>query len=179
MARRRISTLAAVFLAGALCVHAQDNSPPPGNPPPPPAQERKPGKDRGFEDSRRKLDNLPPEQRERFGENLRRWQRLPDEERRDLRQEDLRRRERIAREIDEAIRNQGLKLNPDQREVFALRYTQERRRIEAALRRETEEKRSRQLGEMVDRLKKEFAATSIAASPSPSPSPSPGPAATP
>ena len=92
---------------------------------------------------------------------------MPAEERELLRDRDLFRREKIAQEIQDAISKSGLRLNDDQREVYALRYTQERRKIEEALHKEMDEKRQSMVGDMMTRLKVEFAVT-------PTPKPTPG-----
>jgi flagellar biosynthesis GTPase FlhF len=172
MARQfRRTILTALFVCGAAAVSAQDT------PPPAPAPDAagkaddslraspdRPGKFRrggDLEDARR-FEKMPPEQRERLRENLRRWQKMPPEERQDLREEEQRRRQRIEREIDEIIQKAGLQLSADQRQVFALRYAQERRKIEETLRREMEAKRRPMLDEVVERLKKELAAAAAA-----------------
>ena len=84
---------------------------------------------------------------------------MPAEERELFRDRELFRREKIAKEIQDAINKSGLHFNDDQREVYALRYTQERRKIEEALRKEMDQKRQSMVGEMLTRLKVEFLAT--------------------
>ncbi len=49
-------------------------------------------------------------------------------------------------------------LDPERREMFVKRYTEERKKIEETLRKETEEKRGPRLEELRDRLKAEFSA---------------------
>lgn len=89
------------------------------------------------------------------------------------------RREKIAQEIDETLKKSGLQLDADRREVFALRYAQERRKIEEGLRKEMEAKRRPMMQEMMERLKKEFSPfNNASASPSPTAS-SAGAAASP
>lgn len=145
--------------------------------PPSPAFERKNRPERPFlkggdpADFAQKLfDRLTPEEKERFKENFERWKALPPEERQALMMHEKMRRERMLQEIDETIKKTGLQLDKDRREMFALRYAQERRKIEEQLRREMEEKRRPLLKEMIDRLSNEF---SSSASPSPSPAASP------
>jgi len=94
---------------------------------------------------------------------------MSPEEQELFRDRELIRRERIASEIQSAITRSGLHLDEDQREVFALRYTQERRKIEEAIRKETDQKRQAMVSDMLVRLKLEFTAT-----PPPAPSPTPG-----
>jgi hypothetical protein len=120
------------------------------------------------------FDRLTPEEKERFKENFERWKALPPEERQALMMHEKMRRERMMQEIDEAIKKSGLQLDKDRREMFTLRYSQERRKIEEQLRREMEEKRRPQLQEMLGRLVTEFSAP---ATPAPSPAASPAPAA--
>ena len=59
-------------------------------------------------------------------------------------------------EVDGALRDSGLHLEGEKRAQFEQRYLQERRRIEYALRQETEAKRQEQLPALRERLKKEF-----------------------
>ena len=84
---------------------------------------------------------------------------MPPEEQELFRDRELFRREKIAQEIQQAIIKSGLRLDDDQREVYALRYTQERRKIEEALRKEMDQKRQWMVGDMLARLKIEFAPT--------------------
>src|SRR5581483_11390989 len=171
---RRFRQLIFSAALSASTAFAQNNSPapnpapsaPPKPPPPamkPPGDQRKPDE---FEDARRVFEKLPPEQREHFRENFQRWKEMPSPEKEALRDREQFRRERMAQEIDESIRKSGLQLDPDHREVYALRYAQERRKIEEKLRKEMEEKRKPLLDDMMKRLKAEFGAMS-SASPSP------------
>ena len=117
---------------------------------------------------------MPPEQRQRFRENFQRWKEMPPEERDVMRDREQVRHEKMAKEIDDAIKNSGLQLDSDHREVFAMRYAQERRKIEEQLRKEIDAKRQPMMHEMLDRLKKEFGQyLSAASSPSPAASASP------
>src|SRR5206468_771531 len=65
-------------------------------------------------------------------------------------------RDRVKVEVDAALRDSGLRLEGEKRDQFEQRYLQERRRIEHALRQETEAKRQEQLPALRERLKKEF-----------------------
>lgn len=104
------------------------------------------------------LDRLPPgADREAFRKNLMRWRDLSPEERDALRGQADNRGELIKAEIDKTIRDSGLRLTPDQREVYALRYMQERRKLEKALRDQMGSERARRLPGIVEQLKKEFA----------------------
>jgi hypothetical protein len=109
-----------------------------------------------FNAPRKFLERLSPEEKEQFKQNLQRWREMPQSERQMMLDREKMRHERMQKEVDEAIRSSGLQLDKDQREVYMLRYTQERRKIEEQLRREMEEKRKPLLMEMVGRLKMEF-----------------------
>jgi hypothetical protein len=126
-------------------------------------QRKGPGHEGGF----RKLDDFPPEQREKLIENFKRWQNLPPEQKKEIMERLGKRRERMKQEIEEAITQSGLQLDEERRAAFVSRYMQERRKIEEALHKEFEEKRKPLLAEMMQRLKAEF---STNASPAPSPS---------
>ena len=76
------------------------------------------------------------------------------------RDKELFRRKQIAQEIQAAIQKSNLKLDEDQREVYALRYTQERRKIEESLRKEMDQKRQIMVDAMLSHLKVEFNAPS-------------------
>ena len=78
------------------------------------------------------------------------------EERKVLRERERVYRERVKIEVDSALRDSGLRLEGEKRDQFEQRYLQERRRIEHALRQETEAKRQEQLPVLRERLKKEF-----------------------
>jgi len=81
---------------------------------------------------------------------------MSPEEQELFRDRELFRREKIAQEIQEAITKSNLHLDNDQREVYALRYTQERRKIEEVLRKQTDKQRETMVTEMLTRLKGEF-----------------------
>ncbi len=111
-----------------------------------------------FDNVRRALDALTPEQRKRFQENIIRWVNLPPEEKKALRDREEVRRKVMQQEVDAAIQDSGLQLDGDRREQFVKRYAEERRKIEEQLRKETNEKRKPLVHEMVARLKAEFSA---------------------
>jgi hypothetical protein len=105
----------------------------------------------------RHLDPLAPDDRDAFVHNLEIWRSLPMEERESLRREAG---ARVHAEVEKALQESGLHLDPDRREVFALRYTQERRKLERAIQRQAAAERARQLPEILARLKVEFGAAS-------------------
>jgi hypothetical protein len=118
-----------------------------------------------FENVRRALDALTPEQRKRFQENFVRWTNLPPEEKRALRDREEVRKKFMQQEVEAVIQNSGLQLEGERREQFIKRYGEERRKIEEQLRKETNEKRKPLVHEMVSRLKTEFGATPASATP--------------
>jgi len=99
---------------------------------------------------------MPPEERQIFRKNAERWMQMGPEERKVLREREKAYRERVKIEVDTALHDSGLRLEGEKRDQFEQRYLQERRRIEHALRQETESKRQEQLPVLRERLKKEF-----------------------
>jgi hypothetical protein len=120
----------------------------------------------------RRLDQVPPEERQTFEHNLQMWRDLPPEERVALRNLA---RTRARAEIDKAVQDSGLHLDQDQREMFALRYTQERRKLERDLQRQAAAERAHRMPEILAKLKSEFGE----ASPGPKTEASPAAAAKP
>ena len=105
------------------------------------------------------FEQFTPDQQKKFLDNLDQWKAMSPEEQELYRDRELFRREKIAEEIQDAITKSGLKLDDDQRAVFALRYTQERRKIEEALRKEMDAERQTMVNDMMGRLKLEFSTT--------------------
>src|SRR5438045_2015293 len=99
---------------------------------------------------------MPPEDRQIFRKNAERWIQMGPEERKVLREREKVYRDRVKVEVDAALRDSGLRLEGEKRDQFEQRYLQEWRRIEHALRQETEAKRQEQLPALRERLKKEF-----------------------
>jgi len=99
---------------------------------------------------------MPPEDRQIFRRNAERWMQMGPEERKLMREREKAYRDRVKIEVDAALRDSGLHLEGEKRAQFEQRYLQERRRIEHALRQETESKRQEQLPALRERLKKEF-----------------------
>jgi len=81
---------------------------------------------------------------------------MSPQERQVMRQREALRRERIRRETDTALRDSGLLLDPERRNLFESRYIQERRKIEQSLRQQIETERQQQLPSLIQQLKKEF-----------------------
>lgn len=116
-----------------------------------------------FENVRRALDALTPEQRKRFQENFWRWANLSPEEKKALRDREEMRKKVMRQEVEAALKESGLQLDAGQREQFVKRYVEERRKIEEQLRKETNEKRKPLVRDLVGRLKAEFSTPSQAA----------------
>ena len=110
-----------------------------------------------FDNVRKALDALTPAQRKRFQENFMRWSNLSPDEKKTLRDREETRKKVVAQEVETVLKDSGLELDPDRREQFAKRYSEERRKIEEQLRKEAAEKRKPLVREMVARLKEEFA----------------------
>ncbi|HYR57507.1 MAG TPA: hypothetical protein VEO95_02710 [Chthoniobacteraceae bacterium] len=119
-----------------------------------------------FENVRRALDALTPEQRKRFQENFVRWANLAPEEKKALLDREELRKKVIQQEVEVAIQESGLQLDGERRAQFVRRYGEERRKIEEQLRKETNEKRKPLVHELIGRLKTEF--STPAATPAPS-----------
>jgi hypothetical protein len=109
-----------------------------------------------FENVRKALEALTPEQRKRFQENFLRWSNLSPEEKKSLADREIFRRKKIAEDIDAALKEAGLDLDNERRELFARRYGEERHKIEEQLHKELEDKRRPLLKEVIARLKAEF-----------------------
>ena len=122
-----------------------------------------------FENVRKAIEALTPEQRKRFQENFLRWSNLPPEEKKALADREIFRRKKIAEEIDAALKDSGLELDADRREQFGRRYGEERHRIEEQLHKDLDEKRQPLIKEVIAKLKAEFST----AAPSPSGAPKP------
>jgi hypothetical protein len=114
------------------------------------------------------FENVTPDERQKFKENLERWKKLTPDKRAELRDKEEKRREQMIGEINCAIDQSGLNLDRDHLQLYALRYVQERRRVEEDLRRDMEQRRKALLEQMHDRLTTEFSAYSR---PTPKPSP--------
>ena len=123
-----------------------------------------------------KPPHLSPEEHEAYERNLGLWLALPPEERQALRGQAT---ERIREETEKAYVNSGLNLNGDQREVFALRYRQERRRLEREIQEKAAAERARRLPEIMDRLKREFPGSNGTPTPTSTSAPIATPAASP
>lgn len=127
-------------------------------------QDQRKDRKRGCEDGsdvpkkfRERFKKLPPESQERFRQNWSRWREMDPKEREKLMERGLQDREKVEDVIAKALRDSGLELTPDQREVFRLRYRQERRKLEEQLRDEVTKMRDERVKTMIERLQEEFA----------------------
>jgi hypothetical protein len=164
--KMRIACVATLALAGTLVsALAQTATPVPGASPKEgkhqpwfpgrPAEGAPSGP--AFENVRKALEALTPEQRKRFADNLVRWANLSPEEKKALRDKEEVRKKLVEQETDAAIKESGLQLEGDRREQFAKRYSEGRRLIEEQLRKEMAEKRKPLVRDLVNRLRTEFA----------------------
>lgn len=117
-----------------------------------------------YENVRKALEALTPEQRKRFQENFMRWANLSPEEKKALREREEVRKKMIEQETETALQESGLQLEGERREQFIKRYSEGRRVIEEQLRKEANEKRKPLVRELINRLRNEF--TSETPSPS-------------
>jgi len=116
---------------------------------------------------------LPPAERQIFQRNAERWMRMSPQERQLMRQLEALRREQIRRETDTVLRDSGLMLDPERRNLFESRYIQERRKIEQSLRHQIEAERQQQLPSLIQQLKKEFQPQQPSGTPAMKPTESP------
>ncbi len=110
----------------------------------------------GLRDTRSRLHQLSPEERQTFKRNAERWLQMNQEQRNALRQREKMRQQQMKSEAEAVLRDSGLRVDPNARDQFESRYFQERRRIERQLREEAEAKRQQQLKDLKERLKSEF-----------------------
>jgi hypothetical protein len=151
--RKSESLIIAGLLAGWVAISGHVHAQPPGG-----GGHRNGGG--GFRTMRDRWYSLSPEDRQVFRRNAERWMRMGPEERNLMRERERLHQLRLKQEADAALRDAGLRLDQQRRELFEQRYLQERRKIERELSSETEAKRKQQLPALNDRLKKEFQQTS-------------------
>ncbi len=131
------------------------------------------GDDGRFKRFRSRLDQISPEEREHFKENWKRWSGMADKEQKDWQKRAGADRERMKKVVDDAIAATGLTLNGDRKEIFALRYCQERRKVEEKLHADLEARRDKEMADVLARLKVEFSAAPAFPSATPTPSATP------
>ena len=129
-----------------------------------------------------------PDEQKTFEQNMQLWDRMTRDERQAMREAVG---GRIRVEMDEAYKRSGLTLSDEQREMFDLRYRQERRKVEREVQEIARRERDRRLPVIDEQLRKEFgrasaantakaaannpAAASTTSTPSPKPTPPPSP----
>jgi len=106
--------------------------------------------------ARNRYNQLSPEDREALRRNADRWLQMNPEQQRILREREQLRRQRMQAEAEAAMRQLGLRLDPNAQGQFENRYMQERRQIERQIRQEMEARRQQQLPQLNQRLKSEF-----------------------
>lgn len=99
---------------------------------------------------------MPPDARQNFRRNAELWMQMTPQQRNLMRQRENMRHQMITHEADAAIRESGLQLNPQERARFQSRYSQERQKVEQALRQQVETERQKELPALIQQLKKEF-----------------------
>ena len=102
------------------------------------------------------LDGLTPARRQKFKQDLERWKKLSPEKQAELRKNEQARIKQMLKDVNEAIEENGLKLNSEQRQLFTYKFAQERRTIEETLRKEMDEKRSQAVEKLISDLVAEF-----------------------
>jgi hypothetical protein len=120
-----------------------------------------------------RLYQISPEERQTFRRNAEQWIRLNPQQQKVLREREQIRRQQLKTEAEAAMRNMGLRLDPNAQGQFEARYLQERRRIERQLRLEVEVKRQQQLPQLNERLKNEFQSRPGTSAPTSNPNNSP------
>jgi hypothetical protein len=111
---------------------------------------------RPFNPARDRLNQLSPEERQVFQRNAERWLQMTPEQRRVLREREQARQRQLKADAEAAMRQMGLRLDPNAQGQFEARYSQERRRMERQLREEAEAKRQQELPQLNEKLKNEF-----------------------
>jgi hypothetical protein len=106
--------------------------------------------------ARNRYNQLSPEDREAVRRNAQRWLQMNPEQQKILRERERIRQERMQAEAEAAMRQLGLRLDPNAQGQFEARYLQERRQIERQIRQEMEARRQQELPQLNQRLKSEF-----------------------
>lgn len=142
------------LLTGVVFLSTAGAQQPPGpvSPPPPPAA----GEEGAPPELKERWRKLPPEEREHFSKNLKKWENLSDAEKQRLRERGKQMFEQGRKEIEKLISELSVELSPERREEFIKAYLQKRREIERKIREETEPRRKELLAGAAKELKKEF-----------------------
>lgn len=106
----------------------------------------------------REIQKLTPEQRSEVWRCVWAVLNLPAEKRQQLLGQDDDRRKKMREQIEQALKDNGIELNDENKRRFFHRYFEERRAIEEKLRKDEAERRQALMREMAEKLKKEFSA---------------------
>jgi hypothetical protein len=115
---------------------------------------KKAGKVTDLEGMRKWLRGLTEEQRARVFENLQKWSEMSVDQQQALRNREEVFRKKVQEEIAQAC--EGLALSPEDQKMFARRYMEERKGVEAAIRKDMEERRKAELQGLKSKLQSEF-----------------------
>jgi len=124
---------------------------------------------------RERLAALPPDEREKFLQNMRHWESLSDEERKRMKEFGRQESKRMREEMDALANAMGLANDSEVRKHFETRYREERRKVEKAVIEQLRAIRKPLLDAMHADLKREFSP----ATPAPMPTAAPAAASTP
>ncbi len=102
------------------------------------------------------IQKLTPEQRSEVWRCVWAVLNLPAEKRQMLLGQDEDRRKRMREQIEQALKDNGIEINDENKRRFFHRYFEERRAIEEKLRKEESERRQTLMRELGEKLKKEF-----------------------
>jgi hypothetical protein len=103
---------------------------------------------------RKWLRGLTEEQRARVFENLQKWSEMSLDQQQALRNREEVFRKRVQEEIAQAC--EGLSLSVEDQKAFARRYMEERKVVEAGIRKDMEERRKADLLGLKSKLQEEF-----------------------
>jgi hypothetical protein len=150
--------LAAACLLSIQTSFGQNSSP--AQPPPTgvSTQAAVPGDAAGVQAWRDYLEQLPPDQKEKLAQNLKKWEALSPEEREALRSRAAARLARLQQAAGAAIAQSVLTLTPEQRQTYFKSYLEGRNEIERPLRLEMQRERKPLVEDMLKKLDAEFAA---------------------
>jgi hypothetical protein len=115
------------------------------------------------EKARQALQQLTPEERQRFLQRIKEFSELPPEKKKEIFERGEYYRRKMREDVEAAIKESGLNLTDEQKKKFAERYFEERKTIEEALRKQMEELRKPKLHVLVDKLRQEFASQATSA----------------
>jgi hypothetical protein len=115
---------------------------------------KKGGKVTDLEGMRKWLRGLTEEQRARVFENLQKWSEMTPDQQMALRNREEVFRKKVQEEIAQAC--EGLKLSAEDQKMFTRKYMEERKAVEAGIRKDMEERRKLELQALRTKLQEEF-----------------------